>query len=171
MTSWSILGHTAKVLEERRDDYGDPADQFKSIAARWSITLDMPVTPAQVALCMIDLKLARLAYDPRHADSVVDVIGYATRYDVDPLVHRAAGLGLLADLDARLADQSYLGGATRGFTDIALFPFVRQFAAVDAGGFATRAPAAVRRWLDVLTASELFQQAMIPVAPWAEARI
>ncbi len=77
MTSWSILGHTAKVLEERRDDYGDPADQFKAIAARWSITLDMPVTPAQVALCMIDLKLTRLGYDPRHVDSVVDVIGYA----------------------------------------------------------------------------------------------
>jgi hypothetical protein len=77
MTSWSILGHTAKVLEERRDDYGDPAEQFRAIADRWSITLGMPVTPAQVALCMIDLKLARLAYDPRHADSVVDVIGYA----------------------------------------------------------------------------------------------
>ena len=77
MTSWSILGHTAKVLEERREDYGDPADQFKTIAARWSITLDMPVTPAQVALCMIDLKLTRLTHDPRHVDSVVDVIGYA----------------------------------------------------------------------------------------------
>jgi hypothetical protein len=76
MTSWSILGHTAKVLEERREDYGDPADQFKSIAARWSLTLDMPVSPAQVVLCMIDLKLTRLGYDPRHLDSVVDVIGY-----------------------------------------------------------------------------------------------
>ena len=77
MTSWSVLGHTAKVLEERREDYGDPADQFKTISARWSITLDMPVTPAQVALCMIDLKLTRLTHDPRHFDSVVDVIGYA----------------------------------------------------------------------------------------------
>jgi hypothetical protein len=77
MTSWSILGHTAKVLEERRDDYGEAADQFRAIAARWSITLGTPVTPAQVALCMIDLKLVRLAYDPGHVDSVVDVIGYA----------------------------------------------------------------------------------------------
>ena len=77
MTSWSILGHTAKVLEERRDDYGEAADQFRAIAARWSITLGQPVTPAQVALCMIDLKLTRLAYDPGHLDSVVDVIGYA----------------------------------------------------------------------------------------------
>ena len=39
MTTWSILGHTAKVLEERRDDYGDPSEQFRAIAARWSITL------------------------------------------------------------------------------------------------------------------------------------
>ena len=77
MTSWSILGHTAKVLEERRDDYGDPAEQFKAIADRWTITLGTPVSPAQVALCMIDLKLTRLSHDPRHADSVVDVIGYA----------------------------------------------------------------------------------------------
>ena len=77
MTTWSILGHTAKVLEERRDDYGDPAKQFRAIANRWSITLGTPVTPSQVALCMIDLKLARLAYDPCHTDSLVDVIGYA----------------------------------------------------------------------------------------------
>lgn len=77
MTSWSILGHTAKVLEERRDDYGDPAEQFRAIADRWSITLGTPITPSQVALCMIDLKLARLAYDPGHVDSMVDVIGYA----------------------------------------------------------------------------------------------
>jgi hypothetical protein len=26
---------------------------------------------------MIDLKLARLTYDPGHVDSVIDVIGYA----------------------------------------------------------------------------------------------
>lgn len=77
MTTWSILGHTAKVLEERRDDYGDPAEQFRAIADRWSITLGIPITPSQVALCMIDLKLARLAYDPGHVDSMVDVIGYA----------------------------------------------------------------------------------------------
>jgi hypothetical protein len=77
MTTWPILGHTAKVLEERRDDYGDPAEQFRAIADRWSITLGTPITPSQVALCMIDLKLARLAYDPGHVDSIVDVIGYA----------------------------------------------------------------------------------------------
>jgi hypothetical protein len=48
-----------------------------AIAARWSITLGQPVTPAQVVLCMMDLKLARLRRDPAHNDSMVDLIGYA----------------------------------------------------------------------------------------------
>jgi len=28
-------------------------------------------------LCLIDLKLARLAHDPSHQDSILDVAGYA----------------------------------------------------------------------------------------------
>jgi Domain of unknown function (DUF6378) len=35
------------------------------------------VTPAQVVLCMIDVKLVRLTHDPSHHDSIADVIGYA----------------------------------------------------------------------------------------------
>jgi hypothetical protein len=44
-----------------------------AIAARWSLTLGRPVTPAQVTLCMIDLKLARLCHDPAYRDGVLDV--------------------------------------------------------------------------------------------------
>jgi len=39
--------------------------------------LGAKVTAAQVALCLIDLKMARLAHDPKHLDSIVDVAGYA----------------------------------------------------------------------------------------------
>jgi hypothetical protein len=39
--------------------------------------LGIEVTPAQVALCLIDLKLARLTRDPSHLDSIADVAGYA----------------------------------------------------------------------------------------------
>ena len=34
-------------------------------------------TPAQVALCLIDLKMARLVHAPNPLDSIVDVAGYA----------------------------------------------------------------------------------------------
>lgn len=98
----------------------------------------------------------------------LDRYKYARRYDVDPLVHRAEGLAMLVELDARLKEQAYLDGATRGLSDIALFPFVRQFAGVDADWFAACAPQRVRHWLLTLVASDLFEQAMIRIAPWAE---
>jgi hypothetical protein len=77
MTSAQMLARAAGVISERDAAYGDPAISMAAIAARWSLTLGRPVTPAQVALCMLDLKLARLAHDPKHQDSIADVIGYA----------------------------------------------------------------------------------------------
>jgi Domain of unknown function (DUF6378) len=35
------------------------------------------VSPAQVIICLVDLKVARLAHDPRHLDSITDVANYA----------------------------------------------------------------------------------------------
>lgn len=100
----------------------------------------------------------------------LDRYKYAGRYDADPLTHRAAGSAMLAELDGRLKEQDYLDGAARGFSDIALFPFVRQFAGVDTDWFAAHAPRRVCEWLAILVASELFEQAMVRIAPWAEGR-
>ena len=77
MTGEQILQHAACIIAERGAAYGDAATSMTAIAARWSLTLGHSVTPAQVVLCMIDLKLARLAHDPKHHDSAADVIGYA----------------------------------------------------------------------------------------------
>jgi hypothetical protein len=72
-----MLRQAARVVGQRRRAYGDPGTSMADVAARWSITLGQPVTPAQVVLCLIDLKLARLGHDPAHADSILDVAGYA----------------------------------------------------------------------------------------------
>lgn len=72
-----MLKHAATVIAERRKIYGDPAASMAMVAKRWSITLGRPVTPAEVVLCLIDLKLVRLAHDPKHHDSILDVAGYA----------------------------------------------------------------------------------------------
>jgi alpha-D-ribose 1-methylphosphonate 5-triphosphate synthase subunit PhnI len=77
MTGEQMLHSAARLMEDRRKSYGDPAASMAAIAARWSLTLGRPVTPAQVVLCLIDLKLARLAYDPAHWDSLRDIAGYA----------------------------------------------------------------------------------------------
>jgi hypothetical protein len=77
MTSELLLRQAASVVANRRAVYGDPAISMDLVARRWSITLGLTVTPAQVTLCLIDLKLARLAHDPGHLDSMVDIAGYA----------------------------------------------------------------------------------------------
>ena len=77
MNGAMLLQHAAGVIEHRERSYGPPAESFETIAARWSLVLGITVTPAQVALCLIDLKLARLTRDPSHLDSIVDIAGYA----------------------------------------------------------------------------------------------
>ena len=72
-----FLKHVANVIAERSTQYGDANGSMAVIAARWSATLGRQIAPAQVVLCLLDLKLARLAHDPAHEDSVVDVCGYA----------------------------------------------------------------------------------------------
>ena len=77
MTGELLLRQAATIVANRRAVYGDPATSMDLVARRWSITLGLTVTPAQVTLCLIDLKLARLAHDPSHLDSMVDIAGYA----------------------------------------------------------------------------------------------
>jgi hypothetical protein len=72
-----FLKHVANVIAERSTQYGDAGGSMAAIAQRWSTTLGREITPAQVVLCLLDLKLARLAHDPTHEDSAVDVCGYA----------------------------------------------------------------------------------------------
>jgi len=77
MSAEAMLSRAADILADRSKTYGEPDKAMAAIAARWSITLGHPVTPAQVVLCMIDLKLARLGHDPKYRDGPIDVIGYA----------------------------------------------------------------------------------------------
>ena len=96
----------------------------------------------------------------------LDRYKYPSRYPEDTADHRAGGMTYLATLEARLADKSYLCGAQRTFVDIALFPFVRQFAATDSGWFAAQDLPGVQRWLDGLVQSDLFTAAMLRLPPW-----
>ena len=77
MNAEAFLEHAADLVTRRRREYGEPVDLFEQIAKRWSLTLGSKVSPAQVVLCLIDVKMARLARDPKHLDSQVDVAGYA----------------------------------------------------------------------------------------------
>lgn len=101
----------------------------------------------------------------------LDRYKYATRYeDVDPTEHRTAGLAFLEKLEARLTNSAYLCGENRGFADIAIFPFVRQFRIADKQWFDDATIPNVQRWLETLTASDLFTSVMKKYPAWKLSR-
>ena len=77
MNADQFLGHAAAVVRDRRRVHGEPLDLFERVAVRWGQVLGIRVTPAQVILCMAELKLARLGGNPGHTDSITDLAGYA----------------------------------------------------------------------------------------------
>lgn len=76
---------TAKAaVADRGVNYGSPEDNFTRIAALWSTHLTnrredpvSTITPADVAIMLAMVKIARLQNDPTHQDSWVDIAGYA----------------------------------------------------------------------------------------------
>lgn len=61
----------------RQEDYGHPAEDFARTGRLWSAILGQPVSPDEVGLCMVALKVSRLVNTPGHRDSLVDLAGYA----------------------------------------------------------------------------------------------
>jgi hypothetical protein len=77
MKADALLQHAAGIVTRHRREYGDPTLLFEQIARRWSLTLGVDVSAAQAVACLIDVKMARLAHDLGHGDSISDIAGYA----------------------------------------------------------------------------------------------
>lgn len=69
---------TAKqyVTRDRAADHGDMEDNFRTIADYWSVYLGVAIQPADVAVMMTLLKIARISSNPKHMDNWVDGCGY-----------------------------------------------------------------------------------------------
>ena len=96
----------------------------------------------------------------------IDRYKYPQRHGSDPIEHRDRGLSMLADLDARLASHAGLCGSSRTLADMAILPFVRQFAETDRVWFDAQLLPRLQAWLAGHLASALFERAMLRVAPW-----
>lgn len=78
----SVLEEAHKIIYgDREKTYGHPSKNLETIAKMWNAYLlalpERALTPQDVSVMMILLKAARLANDPSHRDSVVDICGYA----------------------------------------------------------------------------------------------
>jgi glutathione S-transferase len=100
--------------------------------------------------------------------AALDHTKYSTRYpDLDVLAERDKASLHLKQLDQRLADNTWLCGDRLTLADLALVPFVRQFAYIDRRWFDAQDWPRLVAWLDALLESELFLQVMEKHPPWA----
>jgi glutathione S-transferase len=80
-------------------------------------------------------------------------------------LHRAQGAAWLAKLDGMLVD-GWLFGPRVSLADMALLPFVRQFAHTDAAWFAAQPWPKLQAWLAEFEAGALYAGVMDKHAPW-----
>ena len=101
----------------------------------------------------------------------LDRYKYPNRYsdeDLVPGAARASGLEILQDLDVRITAQGgQLVRAERSLADIAIFPFIRQFAHTDMDWFNAQDLPALQAWLEGHKQSSLFKGVMKKYAQWS----
>ena len=101
----------------------------------------------------------------------LDRYKYASRYDkadrqsVD-LSHRDEACTILENYENTLTKSPYLMGSTPSLADYAIFPFIRQFAAVEQEWWGKPAFPHIKTWLDGFLQSELFASVMHKIPLW-----
>ena len=92
---------------------------------------------------------------------LLDRYKYAVRYPEYPMeYYRAQGAVVLQRLECLLEHTPYLTGTTLTLADVALAPFIRQFAHVDRAWFAQAPYPKLQAWLERFLASGLFTAVM-----------
>jgi hypothetical protein len=82
-TQEDILMEARRITNvARQKAYGHPVDDFTRTGRMWAAILNMPhVSPQQVAMCMIAVKISREVNSPGR-DNRVDIAGYVNCLDM-----------------------------------------------------------------------------------------
>lgn len=101
--------------------------------------------------------------------TALDHTKYAVRYpDLDAGEERARAARHLAALDPMIGDGAWLFGTRPTLADLALLPFVRQFANTDRAWFDAQDWPGLHGWLDRFTEGPAFHAIMVKHPPWFE---
>ncbi|WP_298304123.1 glutathione S-transferase [uncultured Erythrobacter sp.] len=146
-------------------DFGDGSVVEESIAImRWALNQNDP----EDWLAGDNTELIAEADGPfKHH---LDRYKYPNRYEDEPsfgeVDHQAAGLAILKKWDAKIGENGSLARDSRSLADIALFPFVRQFANHKRDWFDAQDLPHIHPWLDNHLTSDLFAKIMPKFTPW-----
>jgi len=99
----------------------------------------------------------------------LDRCKYPSRYpEADTDAERAKAVAWLGTLEARLAAQPHLFGGHAALADMAIAPFVRQFAGIDADWWVAQPWHQLQAWLAAWQASPLLGSVMHKQPAWVE---
>ena len=148
-----VMVNGDRIIEESIDimlwalDQNDPQD--------W---LDMP-----------DEGFALIRENDGPFKTALDRFKYHTRFtDVDIETERLKAAHFLQPLDQRLRAAPFLFGSQVRLADMAIFPFIRQFANADRDWFDAQQLPGLQNWLDRHLASDRFARIMVKHAPWEQ---
>lgn len=156
MTRSEILKAAERcVCTDRNQQYGEPEDNFRIIAALWNVYLfgrgvKSQLNPADVGAMMALFKLGRIATGGDKADNFIDLAGYAA----------CAGEILTEsectskDVKAGVGDK---GGAEREKTAVPANRIVRMTRSAD-GAYLVKTGCAIREAPDLRAAIDMIQQ-------------
>lgn len=99
----------------------------------------------------------------------LDKYKYHERYPEQSIeYYRTQGEVFLKKLEGLLVNNRFLVSEKISIADIAIFPFVRQFAHVNKAWFYQTSYIKLQHWLDWFLQSHLFNQVMLKYPPWKE---
>jgi glutathione S-transferase len=99
----------------------------------------------------------------------LDRYKYSDRYpENSELYYRHQAELILINLEQNLTHNTYLVSNRLTMVDIALLPFVRQFAFVNKAWFDVAPYPKIQAWLEQFLTSELFNSSMVKLAPWQQ---
>ncbi len=125
---------------------------------RWALALSDPEHWLPSSTAFAD---ARIAENDTSFKQALDRYKYAPRFPEHPAeYYRDQACEFIEKLENKLGQSAHLQGGARGFTDAAIFPFVRQFAGVESNWFAQSRYREVNRWLSAWLDSPLFARVM-----------
>lgn len=128
---------------------------------RWAIKQKDPMSLARANASQAIINSTMSEFLPR-----IYHCKYPERYDVDHQEAKTKNQNWLIEFNSVLASNNYVLDDRLSLHDLAIFPFIRQWHNIDQEF--TENQANIMRWLNAISCTEFFDQAMTKYPIWSE---
>jgi len=132
----------------------------------WALQQNDPQGWLGESLELLEPSTVLIDRNDREFKANLDGYKYADRHPESAEFYRQQGEVFLQQLEKRLQQHDYLLSDQISLADIAIFPFIRQFAHVDKHWFEQAGYNKLLQWLAGFLEAECFKKIMVKYPPW-----